>query len=355
MNIHHGTLVKEFQWIHRPGLTGHLMAITHFYQTKTLEKLSQNNRFGKLTLAYEPYIGLLVQKERSPGELAQLLGTHKQACSKMLKTLEKQKLVGRRKNPADSRSSIVFLTDRGVDLVKVGMQANIEIQQNFQDKVGTQKLLQLCNSLERLCSNLELQVDPYLQSFSEKFAAPNLARLNLCLYKLSNYCYNVLIDDLNSKGFKGLKPHFGHVLGLIRPEGARIQQIASMIGVSKQSVAVLAQELESLNYIAREKDSDDKRQMILRLTPHGQQLLSEAKTSVSALEQSFEQELSSADFDAFRETLETLYLDVIDNYENQGNHPNKIHQLSQKLLKELGATGARALAQQILILTRGAT
>ena len=53
------------------------------------------------------------------------------------------------------------------------------------------------------------------------------------------------------------------------------------------------------------------------------------------------------------EVLTTFYSAIAEHYDSAGVLRNRIQQLSRQLVDELGATGARALAQQLMAMTRG--
>lgn len=345
--------IGEIQRAQNQGLIAHLMVVAHYVQKHTMDKLTDSQRYEKLSLTYVGFISLLAEKDYSPGELAAKLGISKQACSKTVKELEELDLLERRTNPEDSRSSLLSLTAKGQQLLQDGNKATTEIQQQFASKIGAERVQQLIVILEKLCSHLEIPIPSYGMRTTSKKSGSGTTRLSSMLPYLSNYFHQTLLASLSDKGFKGLKSSFGQVLGLIRNDGGRIQQIASVIGVSKQAIAVTANELEQLGYISRQSDPEDKRQIILSLSPLGQQLLIESAVSVEALDASIREILSDDEYQKMEGTMAALYFQVADNYNTLAVLPAKIQQLSQYLLEELGIADARTLAQQLLTITRG--
>ena len=357
MNAFMNSNLSEFHRKNGRGLIAHLMVVTHFLQKSTLEKLSARPGYEKLNLSYQGYISLLAERDFSPGELAARLGISKQACSKTVRELESLGLIERRKNPEDSRSSWLSLTAKGLALLQDGIDATNQAQQQFAEKVGTDRLEQLIAVLDTLCGKLAIELPKYAV-FGEEGEATSVvsgrpSRLNLLLPKLSQVFHQSLLKSLSDKGFQGLKPSLGQVLGMIRPEGGRIQYIASVIGVSKQAVAAIAAELEQAGYIRREADPADKRQVILKLSENGLQLLSEAERGVRDLEAEIATMLSEEDYHLLEGTMAALYIQVVDDFDQASVLPEKIRQLSEYLVDELGAAGARALAQQLITITRG--
>jgi DNA-binding MarR family transcriptional regulator len=347
--------ISEYQRSLYRGLIPHLMVITHFVQKRTMEKLAEGQRYDKLNLAYAGYISALAEGDFSPGELATKLGISKQACSKSIKELAARGLVARRKNPGDSRSSLLSLTDHGRRLILDGGEVAAEIYRQFADQVGVERMQQLVEVLETLCRALEIEPpnDPALASAHAGTAGVRPTRLSMLLPKLNTYFRRSLLTSLSGLGFRGLKPSFGQVLGMISREGRRIQYIASVTGVSKQAVAVTAADLEHAGYITREPDPDDRRQVILRLSPSGTQLLSESVAGVAALDASIRRMLSDEEYRLLDDTLAEIYLEVAEHYDTANVLPAKIQKISNYLLAELGVDGVRSLTQHLITITRG--
>ncbi|NHO64590.1 MarR family transcriptional regulator [Aestuariicella hydrocarbonica] len=343
------------------GLVAHLIAVTHFVQKSTQDRLMASQRYEKLSLSYEGYISLLAEQDHSPGELAAKLGISKQACSKVIRELETLDYIERRKHPQDSRSSLLSLSAKGRQLLQDGVQHMVELQHEFASKVGEERLQELIGLLEALCRirKIELPELRVLESTMDGEHAGSDAfksgstRLNQLSSVLNREFRRALFTSLSDKGFQGLRANLGQVLGLISQEGQKIQYIASVTGVSKQAVAVTAAELEQQGYIVREPDPTDKRQVILRLSPLGSELLVEILASVRELEASIHKALGDDKYRALEETLATLYLEVAAQHGSMGALPGKIRQLSEELLAELGAAGAYALAQRLMTITRG--
>lgn len=356
MNAQKPPNIGNVRQIPGQGLIAHLMVITHFVQKSTMDKLLSKQHYTKLSLAYVGYISLLAQKDYSPGELAAKLEISKQACSKTLKELENLGLIGRRKNPEDSRSSLLSLTEKGKALLQDGSRATAEIHQHFADSVGSKQMQRLCNTLEKLCRAWELDIDA--SAFQVLKEQPGEieekpVRINLFLIRLNDYLRHALFTALSQQGFHGLKPSQGQVLGLLNREERRVQYIASVIGVSKQAVAAMAADLEESAYITRKPDPDDKRHVILSLSPLGKKLLSSAEAHVRKLEASIKEVLSDEEYTRLDETMAALYFVVAEHFDTASVLPAKIQQLSEFVLSELGVSGARTLAQHLMTITRG--
>ncbi len=332
------------------GLVAHLMVISHFVHKNTLEKLLHDGRYGKLSLAYADYMPALAEGSCTPGQLAARLNTSKQACSKIIRELEKLALVQRSPNPADSRSSLLSLTDKGLQLLRDGMQLTVEIHAELARSVGAETLQELERVLLELCAALGVEQPSYRFASAELGSAP---KLNALLTLLSEALRQRLAVEIAESGFDGLKTSFGQIIGLLGRQGRHVQYMASILGISKQSVAVTVAEMDAQGYVQRAPDPSDRRQVIVRLSPKGENLLARSVSCSLALQDEIRALLGEADFHLLESTLEALYLQMAERYDSAGVLPARIQQLSDFLLDELGVAGTRTLAQHLLSITRG--
>lgn len=337
------------------GFVTHLIAVTHYVQKTTQEKLLASERYEKLSLMYEGYISQLAERDYSPGELAARLSISKQACSKVIRELEGLDLITRRKHPDDSRSSLLSLSDKGMQLLRDAAHYTVEVQEEFSSAVGVERLQQMIGHMESICRLRGIVVPRFkvLDSVEGLMLSDRPTRLNLLSAKLNRDFRQALFESLTAKGFPGLRSSYGQVLGMIGEHGVRIQYLASVIGVSKQAIAVTATELEQQGYITREQDPQDKRQVILQATPMGVRLLTEALASVRELERVIRDAIGADAYRNLEETLATLFAEISDNYGPQRGLSDRIQQLSEDILAELGIAGAHALAQHLITVTRG--
>ena len=336
------------------GLVAHLMVVTHFVMKDTLDRLTASNRYQKLSMTYERYIPVLVEGDIPPGELAARVGTSKQACSKVIKELEKLGFIERRKNPEDGRSTLLSLSDKGMQLLQDGNRITAEVHQRLAGAIGDEPMERMIDLLEKTCRGLgvELRSYPMLQRAMGKDANDRPTQLNILLQALTNHLRDTLLEDMSSKGFEGLRTNFGQILGMISREPRRIQYIASVIGISKQAAAVMSIEFETLGYVIREPDPEDKRQIILRLSPQGERLVKESIASVRALEERVRTLLGAEEYRQLEAIQADLYHVVAYQLEGASGGinivPEKIQRLTDFLIEELGVTGVRTLAQHLL-------
>ncbi|THA66163.1 MarR family transcriptional regulator [Streptomyces sp. A0958] len=105
----------------------------------------------------------------------------------------------------------------------------------------------------------------------------------------------------------GLKPKHAGLLALLASGAAASQQeIARAMRVTPSLVVGLADHLEELGAIGRERDPGDRRRQILTLTAHGRELLALCAAEASAVDEELTAGLDEEFRARLRETLAVL-------------------------------------------------
>jgi DNA-binding MarR family transcriptional regulator len=74
---------------------------------------------------------------------------------------------------------------------------------------------------------------------------------------------------LEDSGITDVRPTHGCVFRFIDGDGMRLTELASLAGLTKQSVGEIVDDLERLGYLERYPDPTDKRAKLIRLTAKG--------------------------------------------------------------------------------------
>jgi DNA-binding MarR family transcriptional regulator len=128
-----------------------------------------------------------------------------------------------------------------------------------------------------------------------------------------------------------------------------MQQMANTHDVSKQAISAITSELEDLGYIVREQDPEDARQVVLRFTGSGKNLIADSVDSVDTLAAEFSAIIGEPALakimDAMARIYRSLHLedDIFGHADN-----NDIHIMARQINRQLGVEGARALARLLL-------
>jgi DNA-binding MarR family transcriptional regulator len=92
---------------------------------------------------------------------------------------------------------------------------------------------------------------------------------------------------LAAAGFTGLRVRHSVLLNALGPDGSRITTLAAELGMTKQAMGELVDDLESNGYLERTTDPDDRRARIIRFTDKGQRALAMAFEIMPAIERSY--------------------------------------------------------------------
>lgn len=332
---------------YRSNLPRHCIGVARYLQASMMHTLTEKLGHDKLRLNFEPFITLVGDEGARLTDLAEWLAISKQACNQTVNQMQAAGYLGRIPDPADGRAKLVVLTTRGRELIEHGVHLVSEVEQEFAGLIGAEAARQLLALLSQLYVALELP-----RARIDTVAVENPGALAGVLPRLSDYMMQRLMELTRAKGHPGLKMSFSQVLSLIGPDGGRIQQMARLQEVSKQAIGAVANELESLGYIRRETDPADNRQLLLKLTDRGQQLLTDSVDSVDDLERELLPLMGSEGLSRFKEIVEDLYdslhLEEEIFSETADAGQLDVQLLARRLKRQLGKDGAGELAQLLL-------
>lgn len=105
----------------------------------------------------------------------------------------------------------------------------------------------------------------------------------------------------------GLRPKHAGLMALLASGAAASQQeIARTMGVTPSLVVGLADHLEELGAVGRERDPGDRRRQVLTLTARGRELLALCTSAAHAIDEELTAGLDDAPRAALREALDVL-------------------------------------------------
>ena len=329
---------------YRANLPRHCMGISRHLQASLMHALNRQHR--QLRLNYEPYISLVGSEGARLTDLAEWLSISKQACNQTVNQLQRAGYLLRAPDPGDGRAKQVLLTQRGRELVAQGSRLAAKVEQEYAGLIGQQAFSELVEHLSELHDGLGLP--------GRRPALHRPSSVSGLLPRVTGHMLLRLMELTRSRGHPGLKMSFAQVLTLIGPGGGRIQQMARIQEVSKQAISAVASELERQTYIRREPDPAGHRQVLLKLTGRGQQLLADSVGSIEELESELELVIGAAALRGFKLHTRQLYGALRLEEEVFGgaaaapaDGPDVQH-LAQRLQRQLGRAGAVQLARLLL-------
>lgn len=133
---------------------------------------------------------------------------------------------------------------------------------------------------------------------------PDLGRL---LLEAQRALATELAFALEERGYQDLRPgHAAVFLHIDRRSGSRLTDLAARARVSKQSMMLTVDELESRGYLRRAPDRDDARAKLVKLTTRGRTAAAECRRAVQAVETRTRRLLGDRAYGQLRDALSEL-------------------------------------------------
>lgn len=104
----------------------------------------------------------------------------------------------------------------------------------------------------------------------------------------------------------GLTMSIGFILLIIDPEGTPSTQLGPRMGMEPTSLSRTLKTMETKGYIYRETDQDDKRRVLIFLTPEGLELRREIRKYVIDFNEKFLESIPKKKLKVFLEVVDLL-------------------------------------------------
>jgi DNA-binding MarR family transcriptional regulator len=117
---------------------------------------------------------------------------------------------------------------------------------------------------------------------------------------------NSLTSRLERLGFPSLRPAQIQILSAIVPEGVRLSDLVTEVGLPKQTVGDMIDDLEGMKMVERFPDPDHGVIKRVRLGPKGKTWAAEVKRVAAATEARWATRLGSKKMKSLRSLLEEL-------------------------------------------------
>jgi DNA-binding MarR family transcriptional regulator len=114
--------------------------------------------------------------------------------------------------------------------------------------------------------------------------------------------------SLLEAGITDIRPSHGCVFRFLHGDGMRLTELASLAGLTKQSVGEIVDDLTALGYIERYPDPTDKRAKLIRLTKKGKDAQAVGFNLFSELESEWADAFGDEDISVLRSLLERVAL-----------------------------------------------
>ena len=125
----------------------------HRFLDELFERLAAEG-FDDLRPAYSPVFQHIERGGTRIGVLAERAQMTNQSMGYLVDALERRGYVRRQADPADRRASLVVITDRGRDEIAAARRLIADIEREWTDRIGQERMTSLREALEALAGSL---------------------------------------------------------------------------------------------------------------------------------------------------------------------------------------------------------
>ncbi len=122
----------------------------------------------------------------------------------------------------------------------------------------------------------------------------------------SDASHAMVFDYLRHRGFADLRQSHFDLFRFPGPHGMTPTQLAGHVGLSKQALNPLLNELEGLGYLTRVTDPNDRRSRSLQLTARGLDLVTAIRNALDSLEARTRDGLGAKRYESLLEALTAI-------------------------------------------------
>jgi DNA-binding MarR family transcriptional regulator len=124
----------------------------------------------------------------------------------------------------------------------------------------------------------------YDMSTNSSYPGLTEPRIGALLRLASEATHEALFERLHAAGFDDIRWSHFELFRFPGPQGTRPTELAARVGISKQALNHLLNELESMGYLSRAAAEPDGRHRVVRLTDRGLAFAAATKATVLAIE-----------------------------------------------------------------------
>jgi DNA-binding MarR family transcriptional regulator len=125
----------------------------HGFLDELFERLAAEG-FDDLRPAYSPVFQHIERGGTRIGVLAERAHMTNQSMGYLVDALERRGYVQRQPDPADRRAALVVITDRGRDEIAAARRLIAEIEREWSDRIGQERMANLRQALEALAESV---------------------------------------------------------------------------------------------------------------------------------------------------------------------------------------------------------
>jgi DNA-binding MarR family transcriptional regulator len=113
-------------------------------------------------------------------------------------------------------------------------------------------------------------------------------------------------EELEKSEFGDIRPTHGCIFRFVRGDGMRLTELASLAGMTKQSIGEIVDDLAARGYVERVADPADRRAKLICLTARGKEAQAHGFSLFAKVERRWMERYGRDRIEALRETLEEI-------------------------------------------------
>ena len=298
-------LAKTFEHFAN-NIQRYLFVITRDSQLKVREAMLKKGYKG-LSMSYGLPIMTLSYGPARVTELAKKLSISKQLCVQMLRPIEQAGLIRKEPDRTDRRAKLVRLTRRGDQLVADATEQLEAMVGLYAARIGKRKVQQLGRIFTTLSNGTLINSFPLHNSGELKQSQDISIFLPALFNSVSRGLDKHVVELVKAQGHPGLSPSFLQIILFLSPHGANIDTIAKTNSMTYQAVNRIANELETLGYVAKSSSPNSGVKRELLLTEAGLVLIEDMVSSITIVEKEIRQIIGKDDFHSLESICGQLF------------------------------------------------
>lgn len=125
------------------------------YLAARSEQIAAEKGFGYFKFRYMGFLSNIEPTGTTASELARCIHVTKQAMSKMVKEIEKEGFIVFKPHENDGRASVIHLTAKGEELLRLGVSISEQLKKEMVDIAGEADIEHLIDTLQKLNEQVE--------------------------------------------------------------------------------------------------------------------------------------------------------------------------------------------------------
>jgi DNA-binding MarR family transcriptional regulator len=146
----------------------------------------------------------------------------------------------------------------------------------------------------------------YDMAMDDAYPGPTVPMLGARLRTAAEAVHAAIYRQLGDLGFGDIRPGHFALLKFPGPHRARPTELAARVGLSKQALNPVLNELEAMGYLHRLQDDGDRRGRIVHLTPRGMALVRALRETLEAIEDRLRGRVGEGAFEQFLQVLDLV-------------------------------------------------